>query len=128
MDYPVLVLEGFGEVGINHAAYELLKASEGKEASLDGTPPQPYNYRRPEIIVPMPSTRRYDLPEEIVPLSPGVRVRVVRQPHMGEVGVVRELLTRAVSYPSGNMARSARLDLEGVSSVTVPLDNLEVIQ
>ncbi|MGD8812937.1 MAG: hypothetical protein PVI78_00520 [Anaerolineales bacterium] len=128
LEYPVLVLEGFGDVGINNAAYELLKANEGKEASLDGTPSQTYSYRRPEVIIPMPSTRRFDLPEDIVPLSPGVRVRVVRQPHMGEVGVVRELLTRAVSYPNGNMARSARLDLEGAGSVTVPLDNLEVIQ
>jgi hypothetical protein len=128
LDYPLLVLEGFGEAAINRAAYELLKSYEGKEASLDGTPPQSYGYQRPEIIIPIPSTRHHDIPEEAVPLSPGVRVRVVRKPHMGEVGVVRELLTRAVSYPNGNMARSARLDLEGVGSVSVPLANLEVIQ
>ncbi len=128
LDYPLLVLEGFGEVAINRAAYELLKSNEGQEASLDGTPPQSFGYQRPEIIIPMASTRMHDIPEEVVPLSPGVRVRVVRQPHMGDVGVVRELLTRAVSYPNGNIARSARLDLEGAGSVSVPLANLEVIQ
>lgn len=126
--FPVVVLEGFGNIAINAAAYQLLSANQGKEASLDATPPREYEAHRPEIIIPLSSTRRYDLSDEVVPLSPGVRVRVLRQPYMGAVGVVRELLTRVVSYPSGNMARSARLDLEGAGSVVVPLANLEVLK
>jgi hypothetical protein len=128
MDYPIIVLEGFGNIAINSAAYQLLSTNQGKEASLDAKPSRPYEGHRPEIIIPLPSSQRYDLSEEIVPLSPGVRVRVLRKPHMGAVGVVSELLTRAERYPSGNLARSARLDLEGTGSVVVPLANLEVLK
>jgi len=128
LSYPVVVLEGFGNIPINSAAYNLLSANQGTEASLDAAPSRPYEAHRPEIIIPLTSTRSLDLPEDVIPLSPGVRVHVVRRPHMGAVGVVTELLTRAVRYPSGNMARSARLDLEGTGSVVVPLANLEVLQ
>jgi hypothetical protein len=127
LSYPVVVLEGFGHIPINIAAYQLLDANQGKDASLDATPSRAYEVHRPEIIIPMLSDGQYELSDEVVPLTPGVRVRVLRQPHMGAVGVVREVLTRAVSYPSGNMARSARLDLEGKGSIVVPLANLEVL-
>ncbi len=127
LQYPIIVLEGFGNVPINAAAYQLLSANSGKEASLDATPSRAYEIHRPEIIIPLPADRQYDFSDDVIPLTPGVRVRVLRQPHMGAVGVVREVLTRAVSYPSGNTARSARLDLEGTGSIIVPLDNLEVL-
>jgi hypothetical protein len=128
LHFPVVVLEGFGNVGINTAAFQLLKSNQGNEASIDAMPSKSYEAKKPEIIIPLASTREYDLPDEVVPLSPGVRVRVLRKPHMGAVGVVREVLTRAVRYPSGNKARSARLDIEGTGSVVVPLANLEVLQ
>jgi len=128
LHFPVVVLEGFGNAAINAAAFQLLKSNQGNEASVDAVPSRPYEANKPEIIIPVVSTRDYELPNEVVPLSPGVRVRVLRRPHMGAVGVVRELLTRAVRYPSGNKARSARLDIEGTGSVIVPLANLEVLQ
>jgi hypothetical protein len=126
--FPVIVLEGFGNVAINVAAFEILKSNQGNEASVDAMPSRQFEEKKPEIIIPIASTRDYELPDEVVPLSPGVRVRVLRRPHMGAVGVVRELLARAVRYPSGNKARSARLDIEGKGSVIVPLANLEVLQ
>jgi hypothetical protein len=126
--FPIIVLEGFGNVPINAAAFQLLESNQGNEASVDAMPSRPFEVDKPEIIIPIASNLDYDLPDEIVPLSPGVRVRVVRKPHMGAVGVVREMLARAVRYPSGNKARSARLDIEGMGSVIVPLANLEVLQ
>jgi hypothetical protein len=41
---------------------------------------------------------------------------------------VREVLQRAVGYPSGILARSARVDLEGIGTTNVPLANLEILQ
>lgn len=128
LNFPVIVLEGFGTVAMNAAAFQLLESNQGNEASVDAMPSRPFEEKKPEIIIPVASTRDYELPNEVVPLSPGVRVRVLRRPHMGAVGVVREILARVVRYPSGNKARSARLDIEGKGSVIVPLANLEVLQ
>jgi hypothetical protein len=76
----------------------------------------------------MPANRQVSLPDEVIPLQQGVRVRVVHAPYHGAVGVVREVLQRAVGYPSGILARSARVDLEGIGTTNVPLANLEILQ
>jgi hypothetical protein len=128
LTYPVLVIEGFGDVPMNSAAYALLTGNAGREASLDGRVGGLYSTQRPEVIIPQTTNRQVSLPDEVVPLQPGVRVRAVHAPYQGLVGVVREVLMRAVAYPSGILARSARVDLEGLGPVNVPLANLEILQ
>jgi hypothetical protein len=128
LPYPVLVIEGFGDVPMNAAAYSLLTTNAGREASLDGRVGGLYSNQRPEVIIPLPATRQVAVPDEIIPPNPGVRVRVVHPPYQGAVGVVREVLQKAVGYPSGILARSARVDLEGIGTINVPLANLEILQ
>ena len=128
LTYPVLVVEGFGDVPMNAAAYSLLVTNAGREAALDGRVGGLYSHQRPEIIIPMPANRQVPLPDEVITLQQGVRVRVVHAPYHGAVGVVREVLQRAVGYPSGILARSARVDLEGIGTTNVPLANLEILQ
>jgi hypothetical protein len=128
LPFPLIVTEGFGEIPMNHAAFSLLTTNVGREVALDGRVGGPYSSQRPEAIIPLPATRQVSLPDEVVPLNPGVRVRVVQAPHMGAVGVVRDIPTRAVAYPSGILARSARVELEGIGPEMVPLANLEILQ
>ncbi|HET7009283.1 MAG TPA: hypothetical protein VFI11_00785 [Anaerolineales bacterium] len=128
LSYPVLVVEGFGDVSMNAAAYSLLSTNAGREASVDGRVGGLYSSQRPEVIIPLPATRQVSVPDEIIPPNPGVRVRVVAAPYHGAVGVVREVLQKAVGYPSGILARSARVELEGIGTTNVPLANLEILQ
>jgi hypothetical protein len=128
LTYPVLVVEGFGNIPMNSAAYSLLTTNAGREASLDARVGGLYSSQRPEIIIPMPANRQVGLPDEMIPLQAGVRARVIHAPYQGSVGVVREVLPHAVAYPSGILARSARVDLEGIGTVNVPLANLEILQ
>ena len=46
----------------------------------------------------------------------------------GAVGQVREVLPKAISLPSGILARCAIVDLDGFGAATVPLANLEILQ
>ncbi len=128
LPYAVLILEGFGRIPINSAAYALITSNVGREVAVDARPAQPYDPHRPEMIIPLPASREVGLPDEVVLLVPGVRVRVTRDPYHGAVGVVRELLEHAVEFPSGILARSANVELEGIGDVPVPLANLEVLQ
>lgn len=128
LPYPVIVMEGFGELPISEPIYQLLKNNAGREAALEGRPPAPYQAERPEVIIPQTANREADLPDEVIPLDAGLRVRALRGPERGSVGVVREVLDRAIGYPSGLLARSAVVDLEGSGPITVPLANLEILQ
>ncbi len=49
------------------------------------------SYQRPEVIIPLPASRQADVPDDVIPLAAGVRVRVLRAPFHGAVGIVRDL-------------------------------------
>ncbi len=128
LNYPVLVLEGFGRLQLNRATYDLLKSNEGREVAIDGRMLGEFDGQRPELIIPLPSNRVIDLPDEVIPLTQGIRVRVVRKPYFGQVGTMQEILEHAEAFPSGLRARSARVSLEAGGTVDVPLANLEILQ
>ncbi len=127
MPYPILVTEGFGAVPMNSPSYELLSTNAGREASLEATLLKPYDPQMPEILIPLPATSDIQRPERIMQLRPGVKVRAIRAPHAGAVGSLLHLMPGVQSFPSGIIARSAMVDIEGVGSVAIPLSNLEVL-
>ncbi len=128
LPYPVLVVEGFGRLPISRPVFDLLKNNAGREAAVEARPRSPFAGERPEVIIPLPSNRNVDLPEEVIPLGEGRRVRIVRGPNRGTVGVVANLPEKAVGYASGVWARSAFINVEGATSLTVPLANLEILE
>jgi hypothetical protein len=128
LPYPVIVLDGFGPAPINHSAFELLTTNRGRDAALDARPAEAYGSHRPEVIIPLPLVNPTDLPEDLIPLAPGVPVRITRDPYRSEVGVIEEILDQVVSYPSGILCRSARVNLEVAGRTTVPLANLDILK
>jgi hypothetical protein len=129
LPYPLVITEGFGILPMNRAAYDLLTANVGRDVAIDSRPPvDRYSYQRPEVVIPLPPSKQADLPEDIVPLKAGMRVRILRAPFHGAVGVVRDLPSKAADFPSGLLARSADVEIEGLGNRMVPLANLEVIQ
>ncbi|MFV1858948.1 MAG: hypothetical protein ACC647_06300 [Anaerolineales bacterium] len=127
MPYPILLTEGFGAIPMNSPTYDLLSTNAGREANVEASLLEPYKPQQPEILVPLPATQDLKSPERIVQLVPGVRVRALRAPHVGAVGSLLHLMPGVESFPSGILARSAMIELEGIGSVAVPLSNLEVI-
>jgi hypothetical protein len=128
LPYPLVLTEGFGEVPMNSAAYSLLTTNVGREAAILARPADPFSTQRTEVLIPLPSARQPDMPEEVIGLKPNIRVRVLRAPYQGATGLLRELPAKAVDFPSGILARSASVDLEGLGVRMVPLANLEVLQ
>jgi hypothetical protein len=128
LPFPIIILEGFGSLPLDAPVWELLSTSRGREAALDANIHNPYDSERPEVIIPLPVVNPVDLPDDIVALARGIRVRVTRAPYQGMVGMVEEIMPQVVSYPSGILARSAKVDLDVFGSTNVPLANLEVLQ
>ena len=128
MPYPIVVLEGFGELPISEPIYGLFRNNAGREAAVEARPRAGYQLERPEVVIPLPANRDANPPEEVIPLRAGARVRILRGPERGAVGTVRNVMEKAVGYPSGVLARSAMIDIQGAGGTAVPLANLEILQ
>jgi hypothetical protein len=126
MQIPVVVLEGFGQRPMNSVAFKLLTTNERREVALNAEPWEPYEGTRPEIIIPMPGSEKLSLPQETGIFSPDQQVRVLRPPHVGEIGVVMGIKGRAV-FPGGLKAQAADIRLESGQVVVIPLANLDVL-
>jgi hypothetical protein len=127
LPYPVLLTEGFGDAPLSAAAYNLLTTHAGREVAVEAVGGDPFGFQQPEVIIPLTGSQLLDRPERVVPLAAGVRVKVIRGPYRSAVGVVRELIDRAEPYPSGILARSANVQVEGKGLLVVPQSNLEVV-
>jgi len=127
MPYPVVVVEGFGQMSLSARAHMILKDNQAREVAVNAEKWDRFAGHRPEVIVPLPATDSISEPREAAQLAPRQRVRVVCAPHGGETGVIIELMPELVSFSSGLRARAADIRLDGGGSALIPLANLEVV-
>jgi hypothetical protein len=127
MSYPILVLEGFGKLPLNPISYNLLTTHQNREISVNAEPFILYQGQRPEVIIPLPTSRELDLPMLLEEFSVGQRVRVLRAPYLARTGTLELLYNEPVEFPSGIRTPGAQIGIEDGESIKVPLANLEVI-
>jgi hypothetical protein len=127
MRFPILVLDGFGAMPMNTAAFNLLTSNNGREATVNAEPFDRYNGNPPEVIVPLPVTNEPNEPNPYVPFAVGQRVRMRRAPNAGMLGTLASLPAGLSLLPSGLRASAGEVKLENGASVLVPLVNLEVV-
>jgi hypothetical protein len=125
--FPVILTDGFGRLPMNAPTFNLLQSSIGREAALDARRGDKFSGQIPEIIIPLPGSQRVSGPDEVLSLTVGMRVRVLRAPYRGVCGLVRAIPERAVLMPSGVRAHCARVELDGIGLTEVPEANLEVL-
>jgi hypothetical protein len=129
-DVPLTLIltEGFGELAMAARTWELLQSLEGELASIDGATQIRAGVIRPEIIV----TREGEVgesppaPEQV--LEVGARVRIIREPHFGELGEVAKLPVELTEIETESSVRIALVQLDRGDEVRVPRANLEIIQ
>ncbi len=128
----LVVTEGFGDISMANATYELLKTFVGQEVSVTGATQIRAGVIRPEVVrcyregEEAPSL---DEEEVVEGLAVGAPVRCIRAPYFGRIGHVTELPVELQKMPSETMVRvlTVRFD-EGGESVSVPRANVEVIE
>lgn len=128
MRFPVLVLEGFGRIPYNAAAFKLLTTNEQREVALNAEQWDRYEGKRPEIIIPLPSTSDPPLPVETDFFEAGQQVRIIRAPYTGKVGSLIEVRSDPTRSTIGLQARVGIVQLEDGEEVTVPLVNCEILE
>lgn len=127
MPYPIMVLEGFGLLPMNSAAFRLLTSHAGRQISLNASDPETSQHQRPEIVIPLPAESRPPRSFDINLLRPGAQVYVVRAPYQAQIGQIVNIRSELYRFPSGIQAQAAEINLENGIRVTLPLANLEIL-
>lgn len=127
MRIPVLLIEGFGSIPMNTAAFKLLSTSHKREAAVNAEQLDRYSGSQPEVVIPLPSSGEMPAPKDAEEFAPGQKVLLtgfIRKASLiGTITVIRGLMT----LESGVRTRAAEVELEGGERTVVPLSNLEVL-
>jgi hypothetical protein len=127
MRFPILAIDGFGQIPMNSAAYKLLTTNAKRDVTINAEAFNRYTGARPEIIIPLPVSQEPPLPTDVSTLETGQTVRLRRAPHTGEIGTLVKLHPGLSSLPSGLRAPAGDVKLENGEQILVPLVNLEIV-
>jgi hypothetical protein len=132
----LILTEGFGTMPMSADTFALLRAMEGRSASVNGSTQVRAGVIRPEVIIPLdegdgPAAAAL---EECLAGREGPRgngkvgskVRIVRNPNFGQWGRIVGLPADPVEFETEARLQAAEVELEDGSRVLVPMANLEV--
>lgn len=127
MPYPIVVLDGFGDLPMNTAAYTLLSTNKERETVVNAEVYDRYKGTRPEVVIPLGNVGNPILPMDLSSFEIGQKVRVIKAPHAAGVATISGLPGKFVRFPSGLRAAGAEIQFEDGEKTLVPLANIEVI-
>lgn len=124
----LIVTEGFGRIPMARRTYALLKAAEGRVASVNGATQIRAGVIRPEVIVPSAEAPTGGADEEIPSLAIGSPIRVIRFPRFGKIGKVTALPVELQAMESETMVRVLEVQFDDGEKMIVPRANVEMIE
>lgn len=127
VEYPIVLVEGFGRLPMNQGAFSILADSALREVALNAEPWDRIGDSRPEIMVSAVERSSGQVVPDGAAFGVGQTVRVVSSSHKGKVGRLISLPMGLTVLPSGLRAQSAQVRLSDDDTIQVPLANLEVI-
>jgi hypothetical protein len=125
----VVVTEGFGRMTMARRTFELLRAQEGRKASVNGATQIRAGVMRPEIVIPVggrPSAQAVVAESE--GLTVGSPIRVIRMPYFGRLGTVTELPPELQVLESEAKVRVLRVRFDSGEEALLPRANVEMIE
>ncbi len=129
---PILIItEGFGQIAMARATYDLLAANAGRRASANGATQIRAGVLRPEIIIPAEpgaATAETKGPSEAIGLTPGAPIRIIPQPGFGRLGVVKRLPPGIEAVECETKVRVVEIEFSDGDTTIVPRANVEAIE
>jgi len=128
LDYPVVAMQGFGELPMSISAYALFEKHQGREAMV--APRQSARASaRPEIMIALPSDQEaIRAAAQWGEATPGSRVLLTRSPYAGLAGQVADEPQRLQDPDTGIVFWGVHVLLDDGRKLAVPLTNLDLIQ
>lgn len=125
LNFPVMLIEGFGKLPMNQAAFSIFHELEKRDAAIHARRWDQITGERPEVIIPFQNQALQ--PPEVDEFAPGQNVHIKLPPHSGEVGTILGLNQGLTNLSNGLRAPAAVLRKQNGEQITVPLANLELI-
>jgi len=125
LTFPVILIEGFGRIPMNMAAYSIFHENERHDAALHARPWDHMTGERPEVLIPTPNQALP--PPEGDEFSPGQIVHIKMPPYSGEDGTILAMTQGLTNLSNGLRVPAAVLRKQNGEQITVPLANLELI-
>lgn len=123
----VVVTEGFGELPMSARTHRLLCEAAGQVASVSGATQIRAGVMRPEILVPREVHQIERTEVDTGQLHVNSTVRIIRDPHFGELGRVVELPPEPRLLDTEAAVRILTVALAGGEHVTLPRANVELV-
>jgi len=126
LPFPVILLSGFGKMGIDEVSRQVLETNAGREVSINAMRWNRLTGDRPEIYIPLPAEAEPAITDSAY--SVGQKVRVHSGAYAGRVGSIEQIMPGLTQLPSGLRSSSARVRFDQRSSDLFPLVNLDIVQ
>lgn len=127
MDYPIILIDGFGSRPMNPTAAKLLASNHERDVSVHAQAYDPYQGNYPEITISLPISEDTDYPPEAANLTTGMTVYITIGPSAGMTGTIDHIYPESYTLPNGVKTRAAQLSLEKGDPQAVPLQNLRIL-
>ncbi len=127
VSYPIMLVEGFGNLPMSQDAFNILTSGSMREVSVNAEPWDRIANTRPEAVVAIPAGVVAETRADSAAFSVGQTVRIVSPPYKGMLGTLTNLLPGLSILPSGLRAQAAGVRLSTGDTVQVPLANLEIM-
>jgi len=124
----LVVTEGFGDIAMATATFELLRRLDGRVASINGATQIRAGVIRPEVVIPTEDRAADAAADGPSGLEVGAPVRCIRAPYFGRIGVVTALPVELREMPSETMVRVLEVELDSAERAILPRANVEVIE
>ena len=123
----VVVTEGFGELAMSGRTHRLLSAVKGQTASVSGATQIRAGVMRPEVLVPHDVPMIEETETDSGFMHGGSVVRIIRDPHFGELGKVVDLPPEPARLDTEAKVRILTVALRSGEHVTLPRANVELV-
>ncbi len=127
VDYPIIVIDGFGESAMNKAAEGILIANKEKNITVNAQGYDPLLGEFPEVIISLAPQTDPELPVEIESLKAGKKVIIINGTKGSKIGKIESILPGKQILPSGIESQVAEVSFESDKRMTIPLTNLEIL-
>ena len=126
LPFPVVLIEGFGNIPFSKSAFDIFCMYQGREVCLFGAHNTLGMGERPEVFIPLEESVQVKSVEDEVQANQRVRVRV--SPYTGQTGIIDHIYPELVTLPNGLRTTATEVLLEANQKVIIPLVNLDMLE
>jgi len=127
LDLPVMLTAGFGNILMSSGTLAILSELDGRQAALDAAALGQYSSRRPQVVINRPiSAEELSARAGQIALKTGMRVRITREPYLGQIGTIVEIPQQPLPLPNGLRVPCALVDVLETEPVAIPFVNIEL--